>query len=186
MPISNSNNPNSGKLPGVTIVTPVQIPELTAENIIQCVYTGDAAMAFNEAVQTYKSDVYCFMPPESIMLSPVELIADVLNTYEKFQFINCIYTDNIFKTQIQYLSSINPATLINNGIVVETPLFVRNPQPFKEDIRLLCCYEMLLRLAATTVTYHLPKIAFKVNRISLRPPKAQIDQELHIIYEQSH
>jgi len=186
MSISNPNHSNRQQLPGITIVTPANIPELVTDNIIQCVYDGESAPAFNEAMQTYKSDVYCFMPLHSIMLSPVALIADIFAIYEKFQFINCIYTDNVFKNQIQYLSSLNPATMIHNGIIPETPLFVRNPQPFKEQIKTLCCYEMLLRLAATTVTYHLPKIAFKVNNVCLRPTQLQIAQELRIIYEQSH
>ena len=186
MSLSNTNNASSKKLPGVIIVTPKQIPELVAENIMQCVYDKPSAIAFNHIIQTHKSDVYCFMPLDSIMISTITLIEDILNIYNKFQFINCIYTDHIFQKQIQYLSSINPAVLIKNGIVIETPLFIRNPQLFKEEIKLLCCYEMLLKMAATTVTYHLPKIGFETNHIGLKPPKTQIEQELRIIYEQSN
>ena len=185
MSISSTNYTSSQKLPGITVVTPVKISELVADNIIQHVYDGPSAVAFNKAIQTYKTDIYCFMSHETIMLDAISLIDTVIKTYDRYQFINCIYTDNLYQEYRQYLSSINPALLINHGVVIETPLFVRNVQPFNENINILCCYEMLLKLASTTVTYHLPMIGFKTNIVSLRPPQSQVEKELRIIYEQS-
>ena len=166
MSISSTNYTSSQKLPGITVVTPVKISELVADNIIQHVYDGPSAVAFNKAIQTYKTDIYCFMSHETIMLDAISLIDTVIQTYDRYQFIN-------------------PALLINHGVVIETPLFVRNVQPFNENINILCCYEMLLKLASTTVTYHLPMIGFKTNIVSLRPPQSQVEKELRIIYEQS-
>lgn len=180
MSIPNSNNGSSKKLPGIVIATNQKIIELEhLSHISQCIYgEGSPLSYFNEIIKHYKADLYVFMCPGDTMKEPVKLIDKVLNIYDKFQFINCIYTDIIYNNNTeQYFPS------VPEKYIIETPLFIRHPIPYNTNVKRLYCYNMLLKLAKTSIVYHIPEICFNTTRTPIYPqftllPEVQEDLKL--------